>query len=223
MSPRPANPRVRDALLDAARAEFGRAGVAQARVEDVARAAGVSKGAFYLHFRSKEDAFREILQRFLGVLEEHASRRREAELRFEREVGLPGRDATLQQTLELDCRLDADLLEALWRNRLIVAALDRAAGPPYLAVVADFRQRMRGMVGSRIALKQQEGWLRADVDPEVIVDVLLGTYEGYARRMLAMRAKPDLARWARAFLSLLYQGILDPGCAAGAAASGTHT
>jgi len=221
MSPRPANPRVRDALLDAARSEFGRAGVAQARVEDIARAAGVSKGAFYLHFDSKEEAFREILHRFLGVLEDHSTRRREAELRFDRDVGRPGRETTLQQTLDLDCKLDAELLESLWRNRLIVAALDRAAGPPCLDIVSDFRRRMRSMVGSRIALKQQEGWLRADVDPEVIVDVLLGTYEGYARRMLGMKAKPDFARWARAFLSLLYQGIRDP--SSGARASATHT
>ncbi len=210
MSPRPSNPGARDALLDAARTEFARRGLERARVEDIARRAGISKGAFYLHFQSKEEAFREILQRFAGIIEEQTNKRREAELAFQREVGLPGRGATREQVFALDCGLDTELLEVLWRNRLIMAALDRAAGDPYIAIVAGFRRRLREMVGSRIALKQQEGWLRADVDREVIVDVVLGSYEGYARRMLQIRAKPDLAAWARAFLTLLYQGILDP-------------
>ncbi len=213
MSPRRSNPAMRDALLAAARTEFARAGPERARVEDSARRAGISKGAFYLHFSSKEDVLREILQRFLGVIEEQADRRREAELRFERDVGRPGAGATREQVFELDCGLDTELLHVLWRNRLIVATLDRAAGEPYLAIVADFRRRMREMVGSRIALKQEEGWLRGDVGPDVIVDVILGTYEGFARRMLAMKTRPDLAGWARSFLTLLYGGVFEQGTA----------
>ncbi len=205
---RPANPRARDALLEAARAEFARAGLEGARIEDIARRAGVSKGAFYLHFSSKEEAFREILQRFLGVLEEQALRRREAELRFQREVGDPSA-ATLERTIDFDAALDAELLDVLWRNRLIVAALDRAAGQPYAGMVADFRRRMRHLVSGRIALKQEEGWLRGDVDAEVVSDVLLGTYEGYARRMFELRDRPDLAGGARSFLTVLYTGVLE--------------
>lgn len=210
MSPRPSNPLAREALLDAARLEFARAGLDHARVEDVARRAGVSKGAFYLHFDSKEDAFREILQRFLGVLEEQNTRRREAELAFEREVGRPGVGATLEQLMQHDCRLDTEVLEVLWRNRLILAALDRATGQPYLEMVADFRRRMRQLVAGRIALKQGEGWLRNDVDPDVVGDVIVGAYESYGRRMVDLRAKPDLGAWSRAFLTLLYQGLFSP-------------
>jgi AcrR family transcriptional regulator len=210
LSPRPSNPLAREALLDAARLEFARAGLDHARVEDIARRAGVSKGAFYLHFDSKEDAFREILQRFLGVLEEQNTRRREAEVAFEREVGRPGAGATLEQLMQHDCQLDAEVLEVLWRNRLILAALDRATGQPYLEMVADFRRRMRQLVAGSIALKQGEGWLRSDVDPDVVGDVIVGAYESYGRRMVDLRAKPDLGAWARAFHILLYQGLFSP-------------
>ncbi|OFX25500.1 MAG: hypothetical protein A2V77_03630 [Anaeromyxobacter sp. RBG_16_69_14] len=210
MSPRPSNPLTREALLDAARLEFARSGLDHARVEDIARRAGVSKGAFYLHFDSKEDAFREILQRFLGVLEEQTTRRREAELAFEREVGRPGIGATLEQLMQHDCRLDTELLEVLWRNRVILAALDRATGQPYLQMVADFRRRMRQLVAGHIALNQGEGWLRGDVDPEVVGDVIVGAFESYGRRMVDLRAKPDLGAWSRAFLTLLYQGLFSP-------------
>ena len=79
---RPPRPGTHQALLDAARDEFARHGLERARVEDVSRRAGVSKGAFYLHFRSKEEAFEQIVQRFIGALEEQAHRRHEAEERF---------------------------------------------------------------------------------------------------------------------------------------------
>ena len=41
-------------LLDAGAASFARAGIRRTTVEDLARAAGISKGAFYRFFESKE-------------------------------------------------------------------------------------------------------------------------------------------------------------------------
>jgi AcrR family transcriptional regulator len=71
---RPTRPDTHQALLEAARVEFSRRGLERARVEDIARRAGISKGAFYLHFRTKDDAFNELLHRFLGALESLAQR-----------------------------------------------------------------------------------------------------------------------------------------------------
>src|SRR5262245_50227387 len=52
-----------DELLDAALDEFIARGFDGARVEDIARRAGLSKGAVYLYFRSKEDLLRALIQR----------------------------------------------------------------------------------------------------------------------------------------------------------------
>src|SRR5512145_2539732 len=113
---RPPRPGAHEALLDAAREEFARVGLERARVEDIARRAGISKGAFYLHFRTKDDAFREMLQRFLGALEDHARRRHEVEERLAREArGAPA--AARREQFEAECASDAELLELLWRNR----------------------------------------------------------------------------------------------------------
>jgi hypothetical protein len=68
---------------------------------------------------------------------------------------------------------------------------------------------MRGVVASRIAEKQAAGRLRKDLDPAVIGDVLVGTYEDFARRMVEMKDKPDLAAWTRSLLMLLYEGMLE--------------
>jgi AcrR family transcriptional regulator len=52
---------------------FRRAGVAQCRIEDIARAAGVSRGAFYFHFPTKNDVLlermRETEAQICGALE----------------------------------------------------------------------------------------------------------------------------------------------------------
>lgn len=204
MSPRRANPDSHEALVEAARDEFARCGVDGARVEDIARRAGVSKGAFYLHFRSKEAVFREILQRFLGVLADLALRRED--LICAGGAGAPD----LQEVLARECASDVELLEALWRHRKIVAALDSAVIGPSAPLVHDFRRRMRALVAGRIADRQADGTLRADLDPHALGDVILGSYEAFARRMVEEREKPDLLAWARVFQTVFYAGTLSP-------------
>jgi AcrR family transcriptional regulator len=49
-------------ILDAAQIVFGEHGFARAKLEDVARQAGVSKGTLYLYFDSKETLFREMVR-----------------------------------------------------------------------------------------------------------------------------------------------------------------
>lgn len=52
----------RDAILGAALAEFSENGFSAARMEDVAKRAGVAKGTIYLHFTDKRALFEGIVQ-----------------------------------------------------------------------------------------------------------------------------------------------------------------
>ena len=58
-------------VRDAGREQFGRVGLRKTTVSDIARAAGIAKGSFYLFFPSKEALLLDILQ------EEEADLRRE--------------------------------------------------------------------------------------------------------------------------------------------------
>src|SRR4051812_12881552 len=49
-------------ILDAALEVFGERGLALARLEDIAKQAGVSKGTIYLYFPNKEELFREMVR-----------------------------------------------------------------------------------------------------------------------------------------------------------------
>lgn len=49
-------------IVEAALAVFGEKGFAAARLDEIARRAGVSKGALYLYFETKEDLFRAVVE-----------------------------------------------------------------------------------------------------------------------------------------------------------------
>jgi len=56
----------RRSLTEAARRIFARDGFENARVEDIAAAAGKTRGAFYANFRDKEDVFFAIFEEYLS-------------------------------------------------------------------------------------------------------------------------------------------------------------
>ncbi len=60
----PQNPRAarREAILAAALDEFSSQGFTAARLDDVARRAGIAKGTIYLYFRDKETLFQELVR-----------------------------------------------------------------------------------------------------------------------------------------------------------------
>ena len=54
-------------ILEAALDIFGEKGLAAARLEDIAKRAGLAKGTIYLYFPNKEALFREMIRRTLVV------------------------------------------------------------------------------------------------------------------------------------------------------------
>jgi AcrR family transcriptional regulator len=63
MSEASANPERAERILDAANRLFVRYGYDKTTVSEIANAAGVSKGAIYLHWKSKEDLFEALIFR----------------------------------------------------------------------------------------------------------------------------------------------------------------
>src|SRR5260370_18088619 len=58
----------REAILAAALDEFSARGFAAARLDDVARRAGVAKGTIYLHFRHKAALFQDLVPSVISPL-----------------------------------------------------------------------------------------------------------------------------------------------------------
>ena len=58
---------VREEIVESALVEFHRRGFTACSVEDITRAAGVPKGSFYNHFKSKEDLGAEVVRRYAAA------------------------------------------------------------------------------------------------------------------------------------------------------------
>jgi AcrR family transcriptional regulator len=61
-------------IIDAALEIFGERGLASARLEDIAKRAGLSKGTIYLYFPNKEELFREVVRQTIVAQIERAER-----------------------------------------------------------------------------------------------------------------------------------------------------
>jgi AcrR family transcriptional regulator len=76
-------------ILNAALVEFGERGLAGARLEDIAKRAGLSKGTIYLYFPNKEALFREMVRHTV------VSKIEDSERRFSRMTG-PATEALIE-------------------------------------------------------------------------------------------------------------------------------
>src|SRR5476651_1052584 len=61
-------------IIEAALEVFGECGLANARLQDIAERAGVSKGTIYLYFPNKEELFREMVRQTAVAAIEYAER-----------------------------------------------------------------------------------------------------------------------------------------------------
>ncbi|MGO1501330.1 MAG: TetR family transcriptional regulator [Marinobacter sp.] len=63
----------REQLIDAAEIVFHRKGVAQTSLNNIAQEAGLTRGAFYWHFKNKQEIFKAMLDRQMLPLEQPGS------------------------------------------------------------------------------------------------------------------------------------------------------
>ncbi len=120
---------IRAAALDV----FAAKGFAAARLDDVARAAGVAKGTIYLYFKSKEDLFEAIVKSTIGVVLAD----------FEQAVAAS--PAPASEMLRMMGRVLANAIEDGDRRRVLHLVLSEGARFP---AIADFYHReiiSRGM------------------------------------------------------------------------------
>jgi AcrR family transcriptional regulator len=130
----------RDAILEAALDEFSAKGFASARLEDVAKRAGIAKGTIYLYFADKETLFQELIRaKMVPVV---------GSIELALATGLPLR-AIIEQAIEIFVR------EVYGTRRREVIRLLISEGPRFPAV-AEFYYRE---VLSRL-LKALRGMLR---------------------------------------------------------------
>lgn len=198
--PRPADPNTRIELLRAAEAVFTQHGLAAAKVEDITGRAGVSKGAFYLHFESKEDCFRQIAEAFVARLANCV------EPPPERPEDGP---QTHAERLAVWHSHDVSVLEFCWENRgLLRMLLDGANGREWSYLIDSFAERTRKNVEGWVAHGVASGVYREGLDVSVVAALVSGGYDRLARELIRSPQRPDIRAWCRQSLDLFTRGLL---------------
>jgi AcrR family transcriptional regulator len=190
---RPADPTAKIALLRAAEEVFAEKGVDGAKVEDIARAAGISKGAFYLHFESKEALLRQVVESFLG--------RMSAQFTLEDEM-----PDSAEDLLRFWLERDVESFEFLWQSRPILGILQTCAGD-YQYLTDAFRSECRSTCAKWIALLKEHGLVRKDVNAEITALLMNGAYNELVMRLLTERSHPDFRDWLWSSRDLFVRGI----------------
>lgn len=196
---RPTDPNAKIDLLRAAEAVFVEHGLEKARVEEITARAGKSKGSFYLHFASKEAAFRQIVETTIARL-----------AGFLDAMEPPNHD--LSDAIESWFELEVDLFEFLWQNRGVMRLLLQGGGGVEFGYLIDaFAERARERTKEWLRHSKEHGHYRDDLDIEVASLVISGAYDRLARALVGLDKKPDIRGWIRATQRVLLMGM----CAAG--------
>jgi AcrR family transcriptional regulator len=185
--------RTREDLLDAARVLFARQGFHGASVDQVAEAAGFTKGAVYSNFSSKEELFLALLERQLdrsvaqleGLLERHAPDERASAL--------------------VDGVGDLPVLDHEW-FLLEAEFLLYAARNPDVTVrdlVSDRQQRTRARITEVVRRHLDD--LGIDVEAEDVARLLMALADGLTQAALV----DETARDHRRILALALDLIAD--------------
>lgn len=200
--PRVADPRTRIVLLRAAEAVFSDRGLAASKVEEITSRAGVSKGAFYLHFESKEDCFRQIVE---GVLARLAVAAKSPSLET-----ILGPD-DIPTLLDSRLRESVELFEFCWQNRGIMKMiLEGGGGSPYAYLIDEFAAGIVQQSETWITHATAKGIYRSDIDPAIVARLISGTYERLVRELIKQPRRPDIEGWARQAQDLLTRGLFAP-------------
>jgi AcrR family transcriptional regulator len=154
--------RTRRRILEAAGRCFADLGFAKTTVEEIARAAGVSKALVYLHFHGKEELLEAVFQ---GTLDEwSAFTRSEAERQDDGSVA--GAIAAMHRA-SIEYARDHPLLRSLI-NREAAIALAPHLRPVGRRVQEEWREQLAALIARGI----ENGELRPDLDPYRIADVI---------------------------------------------------
>lgn len=184
-------------LLRAAEEVFAEKGIMLAKVEEITRRAGLSKGAFYLHFDSKEDAFKQVVETFLARCASIFQGPDELDARIPRDRA--GMRAYLVER-------DEQIFEFFWQNRALVSIIEHCSGPQAYLLDA-YLEGMAQVTRSWCELWQRRGLYRKDIDLDVVAPFLVGGFRALVDRMIAAHERPPLREWLEETHRLIAGGM----------------
>lgn len=170
-------------LLNVAIDCFAKYGYAATSIDRIAKAAGVTKGALYYHFKDKEELLLQSVQHRLGQFER----------RVVQEISTIADPAESIRALGRICHEHATKSN---HRRLIVTLMVEALDtyPALERVFRDMMRRFRAFVADLIERGKQRGGFRSDVDSPLAAGMFAGAVMGMEIQYYQDPASFDLRR-----------------------------
>ena len=202
MSPRPdVSEERRNQILEAAMAVFARQGFEQARMDDIAQEVGLSKGALYLYFKSKDAIISAILQFFFS----RAMKKLQGFLESEEPPSVREQLLRLNQYFIGEMKWMVSMLPISFQF-YAVAARQKAVRQFLKRYFKDYREVLTALI--------QRGIDRGEFRPMQAEDVAIAISALLEGLALLWMVDPDATTWEQtgeAALLLLLDGLAIPG------------
>ncbi len=154
-------------MLEAATSVLARSGFERATLDEIVREAGFSKGAFYVHFDSKDDLF-------WAMLEERISRQQEA---FRQAVDYSKSMGDNVRTI-LNAVFGLLGKDPLWGSLFMEFHAHAARNEKVRLRLATMYEGWRQLMVDILSVSREAGRMRRDADLELMATVLVATVEG---------------------------------------------
>jgi TetR/AcrR family fatty acid metabolism transcriptional regulator len=185
----------RDRILRAAIDVFAQNGYFNAKVSEIARAAGVADGTIYLYFDGKEDLlisiFRDYTRNYLQSLERDLANVNRAEQRMRiairHHLEALGRDRSLAIVWQVELRHSLKFMTLLSHQE-----------------VADYLNILRKIVEQG----QNEGVFRKTLHPQLVAKSVFGILDEMVTSWMLSEKEANLADQADAIADLVLNGLL---------------
>jgi AcrR family transcriptional regulator len=170
----------RQKLLDAAFSVFAHNGFERATVDEIVREAGYSKGAFYVHFESKEDLFWAMLEERISGVQET--------LREAVDIDLPVAE-NQRRILEAIFALDRE--DPAWPALFMEFAAHAGRNPKVRDRLGEMYRRWHIFTVQLLTTAKEAGKVRKDLDVEFTASAIIALMEG---TLIQSRLTPDDVR-----------------------------
>ncbi|MEA2174159.1 MAG: TetR/AcrR family transcriptional regulator, fatty acid metabolism regulator protein [Blastocatellia bacterium] len=184
----------REAILRAATKVFARNGYFNAKVADIARAAGVADGTVYLYFKSKEEILHSIFDR--SMEEAIAEGRRQLDA-----ISDPREKLRRIALLHLE-RLGAD------RDLAVVFQVELRGSTKFMEEfsAAGFAEYL-SLIRETFAEGQREGVFRRELNAKTVAKVLFGALDEMATNWILSKRRYKLPPMADQVLDIFLNGV----------------
>lgn len=142
----------RSRILDAAEQVFQVQGVSRSSLQDIAAAAGVTRGAVYWHFQDKADVFNAMMDRVILPMEE-------ASATLDNDNDQPALPALRERLIDVL----ASVMQDAQVRRVLEIALHKCENIDELGAMHERRRELRRRYRARLERKLKHGQLRGEV------------------------------------------------------------